>query len=43
MVRRLAGTSGRTVWEEFMELDDALTTVGENAEERLAFQAAYPV
>ncbi|WP_328779853.1 HD domain-containing protein [Streptomyces canus] len=43
VVRRLAGTSGRTVWEEFMELDDALTTVGENAEERLAFQAAYPV
>lgn len=43
MVRRLAEVSGRAAWEELMEFDDALTTVGEGAEERLAFQAAYPV
>ncbi|MFK4101241.1 phosphohydrolase [Streptomyces sp. NPDC019531] len=43
VVRRLAEASGRTVWEEFLEFDDALTAVGEGAEERLAFQAAYPV
>ncbi|MEU9167500.1 HD domain-containing protein [Streptomyces sp. NPDC048420] len=43
VVRRLAEASGRTVWEEFLEFDDALTAVGEDAEERLAFQAAYPV
>ncbi|WP_330263868.1 HD domain-containing protein [Streptomyces griseorubiginosus] len=43
VVRRLAEASGRTVWEEFLEFDDALTAVGEDAEERLAFQAAHPV
>nr|WP_203614176.1 HD domain-containing protein [Streptomyces sp. SID13726] len=43
VVRRLAEASGRTVWEEFLELDDALTAVGEEAGERLAFQAAHPV
>ncbi|MEU0025890.1 HD domain-containing protein [Streptomyces sp. NPDC006335] len=43
VIRRLAETSGRTVWEEFLALDDALTAVGEGAEERLAFQAAYPL
>ncbi|MFC8428064.1 HD domain-containing protein [Streptomyces sp. NPDC057253] len=43
VVRRLAEESGRTVWEEFLELDDTLTAVGEGAEERLAFQASYPV
>jgi hypothetical protein len=43
VVRRLAETSGRTVWEEFLALDDALTAVGEGAEERLAFQAQYPL
>ncbi|MEU5039477.1 HD domain-containing protein [Streptomyces griseorubiginosus] len=43
VVRRLAEASGRTVWEEFLDLDDALTAVGEAAEERLAFQTAHPV
>ncbi|MEU0411494.1 HD domain-containing protein [Streptomyces griseorubiginosus] len=43
VVRRLAETSGRAAWEEFMEFDDALTAVGESAAERLDFQAAYPV
>ncbi|MEV0175613.1 HD domain-containing protein [Streptomyces sp. NPDC050803] len=43
LVRRLAEASGRTVWEEFLELDDLLTAVGEDAEARLAFQASCPV
>ncbi|MES5818507.1 HD domain-containing protein [Streptomyces sp. RG80] len=43
LVRRLAEASGRTVWEEFLELDDLLTTVGEGADARLAFQGSYPV
>ncbi|MFF7447920.1 MULTISPECIES: HD domain-containing protein [unclassified Streptomyces] len=43
VVRRLAGASGRTVWEEFMDLDDLLTSLGEGAEGRLAFQGSYPV
>jgi hypothetical protein len=43
VVRRLAEMSGRAVWEEFLDLDDALTAVGEGAQERLAFQAAHPV
>ncbi|MFI0510137.1 HD domain-containing protein [Streptomyces sp. WSLK1-5] len=43
VVRRLAKVSGRPVWEEFLALDDALTAVGEGAQERLAFQASYPV
>lgn len=43
VVRRLAEASGRTVWEEFLALDDTLTAVGEGAQERLAFQTAHPV
>ncbi|MFI9827292.1 HD domain-containing protein [Streptomyces sp. NPDC051913] len=43
VVGALAEASGRTAWEEFLDLDDLLTDVGEGAEERLAFQGAYPV
>jgi hypothetical protein len=43
VVRALAEASGRTAWEEFLDLDDLLTGVGEGAEGRLAFQGAYPV
>lgn len=43
IVRRLAEASGRTVWEEFLEIDDLLTAIGEGAGTRLAFQASYPV
>lgn len=43
VVRSLAEASGRTAWEEFLDLDDLLTAVGEGAEARLAFQGAYPV
>ncbi|MET7687255.1 HD domain-containing protein [Streptomyces sp. NPDC005483] len=43
VVRRLAESSGRTVWEEFLALDDALTALGEDAPERLTFQTTHPV
>ncbi|MEU6371723.1 HD domain-containing protein [Streptomyces sp. NPDC046909] len=43
VVRRLAEASGRPVWEEFLDFDDLLTTVGEGADARLAFQSSYPV
>ncbi|MFF5497016.1 HD domain-containing protein [Streptomyces aquilus] len=43
VVRALAEASGRSAWEEFLDLDDLLTAVGEGAEARLAFQGAYPV
>ena len=43
VVARLAEASGRTVWEEFLSFDDLLTSIGRDADARLAFQAAYPV
>lgn len=43
VVRELAAVSGRTVWEEFLDLDDLLTSVGEGADARLEFQGTYPV
>ncbi|MEU6253487.1 HD domain-containing protein [Streptomyces sp. NPDC047043] len=42
-VARLAEASGRTAWEEFLSFDDLLTAIGQDADGRLAFQAAYPV
>lgn len=43
VVAQLAEASGRTPWEEFLALDDILTTIGNGADQRLAFQASYPV
>lgn len=43
VVSRLAEASGRSAWEEFLAFDDLLTSIGEDADGRLAFQAAYPV
>lgn len=43
VVARLAEASGRTSWEEFLALDDFLTSIGNGADQRLAFQASYPV
>ncbi|MEV0739211.1 HD domain-containing protein [Streptomyces sp. NPDC050549] len=43
VVARLAGASGRAVWEEFMALDEVLARIGDGADERLAFQASFPV
>jgi hypothetical protein len=35
--------SGRTTWEEFLAFDDLLGSIGDGADQRLAFQASYPV
>ena len=43
VVTRLAAESGRTTWEEFLAFDDMLASIGEDASQRLAFQASYPV
>ncbi|WP_328491550.1 HD domain-containing protein [Streptomyces sp. NBC_00414] len=42
VVAGLAATSGRPVWEEFLELDSVLTRIGDQADERLAFQMSHP-
>ncbi|KJK56073.1 phosphohydrolase [Saccharothrix sp. ST-888] len=43
VVTQLAAASGRSAWEEFMALDDLLGRIGDGADQRLAFQASYPV
>ncbi|MFC8451286.1 HD domain-containing protein [Kitasatospora sp. NPDC057223] len=43
VVTQLAVASGRSAWEEFMVLDDLLGRIGDGADERLAFQASYPL
>jgi len=42
VVARLAVASGRSVWEEFLDLDSVLARIGDQADERLAFQMSYP-
>ncbi|MET7399526.1 HD domain-containing protein [Dactylosporangium sp. NPDC005572] len=39
----VAAATGREPWDAFLLLDDLLTHLAERADERLAFQAAYPV
>lgn len=43
VVARLAEVTGRAVWEEFIALDEVLTRIGDGADERLAFQASFPI
>lgn len=43
VVARLAEAGGRARWEEFAALDDFLTRIGDGADERLAFQNAFPL
>ncbi|MFD7032181.1 HD domain-containing protein [Streptomyces sp. NPDC059917] len=43
VVARMARASGRAVWEEFLALDEVLARIADGADERLAFQAAFPV
>ncbi|MEU6234510.1 HD domain-containing protein [Kitasatospora sp. NPDC047058] len=43
VVDRLAIAARRERWEVFLELDDLLTRVGDDAPRRLAVQAGYPV
>ena len=42
-VARLTQASGREAWEEFISLDDLLEAIGAGADERLAYQASFPV
>lgn len=43
VVAELCRVSGRPVWQEFLDLDEFLTVLGEEADLRLAWQAAHPV
>lgn len=43
VVVELSRSSGRTAWEEFMNLDEVLTHIGDSADERLAYQMSHPV
>ncbi|HEY8480706.1 MAG TPA: HD domain-containing protein [Spirillospora sp.] len=43
VVAHLAQATGRPLWEEYAALDEFLTRIGDDADERLAVQAAYPV
>lgn len=43
VVNRLAQACGRMPWEEFLAFDELLTSIGNDADKRLAFQASYPV
>jgi hypothetical protein len=43
LVDVLAGATGRSTWETFMELDDVLGQLSADADRRLAFQAAHPL
>ncbi|MFJ8046248.1 HD domain-containing protein [Kitasatospora sp. NPDC096147] len=42
LLERLVVASGRERWEEYLALDELLTALGDGAEERLAFQGAFP-
>jgi len=41
LIARLAASSGREPWEEFVALDEFLGRIGDGADERLAFQASF--
>ena len=43
VVARLAEATGRPRWEEFAALDELLTHIGDEADQRLAFQTSHPL
>ncbi|MGW1884935.1 HD domain-containing protein [Streptomyces sp. NPDC001970] len=43
VIARLAESTGRARWEEYLALDELLGAIGEGADQRLAFQASFPV
>ncbi|MEC3917912.1 HD domain-containing protein [Nocardia sp. CDC160] len=43
IVQRLVQVSGQEPWHVFMTLDEELDRIAADADQRLAFQAAYPV
>jgi hypothetical protein len=42
VVDQLAAASGEEPWQAFLNLDDLLSQIAENADDRLAFQNSYP-
>lgn len=43
VIARLAQASGRETWEEFIALDEILERISEGSDQRLSFQASFPV
>lgn len=43
VAERIAAETGKEVWDVFILLDDVLQKLTENADERLAWQAQFPV
>ncbi|WP_431904509.1 HD domain-containing protein [Nonomuraea sp. bgisy101] len=43
IVARLSEATGRAAWEEFIALDEVLSRIGDRTDERLAFQASFPI
>ncbi|WP_338039866.1 HD domain-containing protein [Nocardia mangyaensis] len=43
IVERVAAVSGQEPWQVFMMLDEELDRIAAEADQRLAFQAAYPI
>ncbi|MFE3760829.1 HD domain-containing protein [Streptomyces sp. NPDC059104] len=43
LLQALAAATGREPWEEYLALDDLLTSLGADASHRLTFQATFPV
>ncbi|MEV4681582.1 HD domain-containing protein [Streptomyces kurssanovii] len=43
VVAHLAEATGRPAWEEYIALDEILVGIGDGADERLAFQASFPI
>nr|WSX54855.1 HD domain-containing protein [Streptomyces sp. NBC_00974] len=43
VVARLAQATSRPAWEEFLALDKVLSRLGNEADERLTFQASFPI
>ncbi len=43
VVDRLSAASGLPAWDEFLKLDEALTVIGDLADDRLSYQMLFPV
>jgi hypothetical protein len=43
LAARLTQAGGQDAWDELIALDDLLETIGDAADQRLAFQASFPV
>lgn len=43
IVARLSEATSQPAWEEFIALDEVLSRIGDRADERLVFQASFPI